>query len=152
MYYEDLPISFLGVSMGAVSVLKSVHDYQLPAEKLILECPFRSLSDAVYSRFENLEIPTFILPELLLFWGGIQNNMNCKAHNSLDYAKKVKIPTLILYGEKDPKVKRQEVDDIYNTLASPEKKLIILEQSGHDHIMEDDVVGWTKAVWTFLGT
>lgn len=149
-YYEDLPISFLGVSMGAVSILKAVHDYQLNAEALILECPFRSLSDAVYNRFENMKIPTFILPELLLFWGGIQNNMDFKAHNSLTYAQKVTIPTLIIYGKKDPKVKQQEVDDIFNALVSAEKKLTILEKSGHDNIMQDDVAGWTKAVWSFL--
>lgn len=150
LYYGDLPISFLGTSMGAVSILKAVHDYDLQAEKLVLECPFRSLSDAVYSRFENLKIPTFVLPELLLFWGGIQNNMNCKTHNSLTYAQKVSIPTLIIYGKKDPKVKRQEIDDIFNTLASTEKKLAILENSGHDHLMADDVTAWTKAVWSFL--
>jgi hypothetical protein len=148
--YQDLPISFLGTSMGAVSILKAVHDYDLQAEKLVLECPFRSLSDAVYSRFENLKVPTFILPELLLFWGGMQNKMDCKAHNSLDYAKKVKLPTLIIYGKKDPKVRRHEVDDVFNALASTEKKLVILENSGHDHLMADDVVGWTKAVWAFL--
>lgn len=150
LYYEDLPISFFGTSMGAVSILKAVHDYQLQAEKLILECPFRSLSDAVYSRFENLKIPTFVLPELLLFWGGIQLNIDSKAHNSLSYAKKVNIPTLILYGKKDPKVRRHEVDDVYNALASTKKKLVIFEEGGHDHLITDDVVIWTKEVWDFL--
>ena len=150
LYYEDLPISLFGTSMGAVSILKAVHDYQLQVEKLVLECPFRSLSDAVYSRFENLKIPTFVLPELLLFWGGIQLNIDSKAHNSLDYAKKVNIPTLMLYGKKDPKVRRYEVDDVYNALASTEKRLVILEKSGHDHLMADDVAGWTKEVWNFL--
>jgi alpha-beta hydrolase superfamily lysophospholipase len=150
LYYEDLPISLLGTSMGAVSILKAVHDYGLSAEKIILECPFRSLSDAVYSRFENLKIPTFVLPELLLFWGGIQNNMDCKAHNSLTYAKKVSLPTLVIYGKKDEKVRRQEVDNIFNALASTEKRLAILENSGHDHLMADDVKAWTKEVWAFL--
>jgi alpha-beta hydrolase superfamily lysophospholipase len=148
--YENLPISLLGISMGAVSILKAIHDYDLDAEKIILECPFRSLSDAVYSRFENLKIPTFILPELLLFWGGIQNDMDCKAHNSLDYAKKVSIPTLLVYGEKDQKVKRVEVDDVFSALASTEKRMAVLEKSGHDNIMADDVKGWTKEVWAFL--
>jgi len=149
-HYQDLPISLFGTSMGAVSILKAVHDNQLQAEKLILECPFRSLSDAVYSRFENLKIPTFILPELLLFWGGIQNDMDSKAHNSLDYAKKVTIPTLVIYGKKDPKVRRQEVDDIFNALASTEKNFLLLENSGHDNLMADDALRWTKEVWAFL--
>ena len=150
LHYENLPISFFGTSMGAVSILKAIHDYQLEAKKLILECPFRSLSDAVYSRFENLKIPTFVLPELLLFWGGIQNNMDSKAHNSLDYASKVTLPTLVIYGKQDPKVRRHEVDDIFNALASTEKNFVLLEHSGHDHLMADDVLGWTKEVWAFL--
>lgn len=151
LYYDDLPISFLGTSMGAVSILKALHDYSdIQAEKLILECPFRSLSDAVYSRFENMHIPTFVLPELLLFWGGIQNDIDSKAHNSVTYAKKVRIPTLVIYGKKDPKVRRHEVDDVFNALMSDNKKLAVLENAGHDHLMADDVTGWTTAVWDFL--
>lgn len=147
--YYDLPISLLGTSMGAVSILKAVHDAPLQIERLIIECPFRSLSDAIYSRFENMKIPQIILPELLLFWGGWQNDMKSWEHNSLTYASKITIPTLVIYGAKDSKVRRYEVDDIVNALGG-KRHLTVLQNAGHDHLMQDDPAGWTKAVWQFL--
>lgn len=148
-YYEELPISLMGISMGSVSILKAIHDYQLNAAHLILECPFESLSTAVHSRFENMNLPTILLPELLLFWGGWQNNMNGFAHNARNYARKVTIPTLVIYGKQDTKVRRSEIDAVFNALAG-ERQLKILEKAGHDHSIEDDRQGWTKAVWSFL--
>lgn len=147
--YYDLPISLMGTSMGAVSILKAMQDYSLDVDKLILECPFASLKDAVYSRFENMQIPRILLPELLLFWGGVQNNMNSWEHNSTHYAQSIEVPTLILYGELDKKVRKQEVNAVFNALAGP-KKLVVLEKAGHDQILADDPPAWTKAVWTFL--
>ncbi|BDS13508.1 alpha/beta hydrolase [Aureispira anguillae] len=147
--YHDLPISLLGTSMGAVSILKAMQDYQLDVEKLILECPFGSLKDAVYSRFENLNIPQVLLPELLLFWGGIQNNMNSWEHNAVNYARSIKVPTLIIYGEQDPKVRKHEIDAVFNALSN-QRRLSIFKNAGHDHIMQDAPQAWTKAVWSFL--
>jgi len=148
-YYDELPISLMGTSMGSVSILKAVHDYQLDAAHLIIECPFESLRTAVYSRFENMKLPTFVLPELLLFWGGWQNDMNGFAHNAANYATKVSVPTLVLYGKNDTKVRRSEVDAVFNALAG-KRQFVVLEDAGHDHMMEDDRAAWTKAVWSFL--
>jgi len=147
--YYDLPISLLGTSMGAVSVLKAMHDYELTVEKLIIECPFGTLSDAVYSRFENMKVPTVILPELLLFWGGMQNDMSCWEHSAVTYASKVKAPTLVVYGEKDPKVRRHEVDAVFHALTG-KRELKLSPNAGHDHLMADDPETWTEAVWGFL--
>ncbi|MCH2021656.1 MAG: lysophospholipase [Saprospiraceae bacterium] len=148
-FYYDLPIYLLGTSMGAVSVLKAMHDHQLKVKKLIIECPFGSIRDAVNNRFENLKIPTLLLPQLLLFWGGLQNNMNCSEHNSAIYAESVSIPTLVLYGRKDPKVRLHEINSVYNALLG-EKQLEIINRAGHDHLMEDDSETWEKVVYGFL--
>jgi alpha-beta hydrolase superfamily lysophospholipase len=147
--YYDLPIYLMGTSMGAVSVLKAMHDYQLKVEKLIVECPFGSLKDAVQSRFENLKIPALVLSDLLLFWGGLQNNMNCREHNSASYAKSISTPTLVIYGRKDPKVRLHEIKAVYSALAG-EKQLEIIEKAAHDHLMEDDPETWKKVIYGFL--
>lgn len=148
-YYGDLEISLLGSSMGAVSILKAVHDYQLNVQKLILECPFGSIKDAVYNRFENMNIPRVLLPEMLLFWSGVQNNMSCWEHNAATYASKVSHSTLIIHGKKDEKVRQHEVDAILKALAGP-SQLEVLENAGHDRLMADDPKAWTQAVWGFL--
>lgn len=147
--YYKLPISLMGSSMGAVSILKAMHDENLAVEKIILECPFGSLKDAVYSRFENMKIPTFLLPEMLLFWGGIQNKMDAWGHDAAKYASKVKVPTLVIYGAKDPKVRRYEVDKVFNALVG-ERVFKLIETAGHDNILEDAPKEWVAAVWGFL--
>ncbi len=147
--YHKLPVILMGTSMGAVSILKSMQDYQLKVEKLIIECPFGSLRDAVISRFENMNIPTFALPDILLFWGGIQCKMDCNLHSAVTYSKSITTPTLLIYGKKDPKVRLHETESVYEALSG-EKKLEIIENAAHDQLMEDDPESWTKAVWGFL--
>ncbi len=149
LYYPDLPTILYGASMGAVSVLKAVHDYQLKPNRLIIEAPFGSMKDAVLSRFENMGLPTQVLPDILLFWGGMQTNMNAFKHNTVAYAQKVTIPTLHIHGAKDPKVRRHETDAVFNALGGM-RYLSILENCAHDNLMLDDPKAWTAAVWDFL--
>ncbi len=148
-YYDDLPITLFGTSMGAVAILKAQHDYQLEVDKIIIEAPFSSLKTAVYSRFQNLEMPQILLPELLLFWGGLQNNMSAFEHDATIYAQTVTVPTLHIYGKKDPKVRLEETRAVFNALAG-KRKLVILEEGKHDNITKDVPKEWTKAVWEFM--
>ena len=148
-YHQNLPIILMGTSMGAVSILNAVSKYEMQLKKLIIECPFESMRTAVESRLDQLELPTAVLADLLLFWGGIQNNMDCTAHNAAKYAAKVKVPTLMIYGQKDPKVSRSEIDHVYQALKGS-KQLEVIENAAHDQLMEDDPETWTKVVWAFL--
>jgi hypothetical protein len=148
-YEKDLPVILLGTSMGAVSVLHAASKYPMDLEKIIIECPFESMYTAVDSRLQQLKLPSLFLADLLLFWGGVQNNMDCTAHRVTDYAKQVKVPTLMIYGQKDSKVQRSEIDHVYEALGGS-KQLEIIEQAAHDQLMEDDPKTWTKVVWSFL--
>lgn len=146
--YPDLPVVLMGSSMGAVSILKAVHDHDLKAEALILECPFESLRAAICRRFENLDLPTTLLPDVLLFWGGWQNDMDAFEHNSVRYAQAVEVPTLLLHGNRDQRVDQAEVSAILQGLQGP-RSMVVLE-AGHDHMISSDQEGWTRAVWSFL--
>lgn len=148
-YYEDLPITLFGTSMGAVAILKAQHDYQLDIKNIIIEAPFAALSDAVNSRFENLGIPQVILPELLLFWGGLLGDMNAFEHDATIYAQKVTVPCLHLYGKNDPKVRMKETKAVFNALAG-KRRLKVLKNAAHDNMMIDDPEVWTATVWEFL--
>lgn len=146
--YPDLPIVLYGSSMGAVSILKAVYDYDLAAECLVLECPFESMEAAIHRRFEQLNVPKTILSDLLLFWGGWQNDMDAFEHKSTRYAAQVKLPTLLLHGKHDQRVHQSEADAIVAQLAGPHQ-LVVLE-AGHDHMYNSDSEGWTRAIWRFL--
>ncbi|MFK7797347.1 MAG: alpha/beta hydrolase [Aureispira sp.] len=147
--YPKLPLVLLGTSMGSVSILKAIHDYDLKPEKLILECPFKDMKTAVMQRFKRFKIPTVVLPDVLLFWGDWQTGIKSRTHNCVNYAQKVTIPTLMLYGANDYRVDRSEIDAVLNALPAP-KKLVVFEKGGHDHIIDDVKKEWTAAVWEFL--
>ena len=71
----------------------------------------------VCARFETMNIPTFPMVGFLFFWGGLQYEYWAFGHNPSEYAKEINCPTLLLYGAKDEKVSRAEIDEIFNNLS-----------------------------------
>jgi len=143
-------IILFGTSMGAVAIMKAIKDYQPEVKSLILECPFGSMRQTVINRFNNMNVPPFALAELLLFWGGVQNGFNTFKHNPAEYAKHIDIPTLLLWGQKDKKVIREEIDNVFLSLKG-EKTLITFPNSGHDDYLEKSKEEWEKTITDYLG-
>jgi alpha-beta hydrolase superfamily lysophospholipase len=148
--YPEQPSYLFGSSMGSVAILKAAQDYDLGATGLILECPFATLRHAIVKRFELVGAPTFLMPDLLLFWGGVQNGYWAYGHSCVKYAKKVTTPTLILYGEKDPKVGREEVELVYKSLASKKKDLVTFPCAEHNYMLPNCPKLWPEAVLKFM--
>lgn len=138
-------IVLFGTSMGAASILKSFHDYPLSPKSIIIECPFGSTYKTVQARFKMLHVPAFPMAALLTFWGGAENGFNAFGHNPTNYAKSVHCPTLLLYGEKDEKVSRAEIDEIYQNLQGP-KQLQTLPEAGHDNYLKQYKDLWYETV------
>lgn len=145
---EDELILF-GCSMGAAAIMKAAEDNVLPVDKLIIECPFGSLLTTTRTRFEAMGFPAFPFAELLLFYGGLHTGFNPFKHNPTDYAEQITIPTLLLYGAKDQRVSRQEIDQIYANLAG-EKELVVFPNSGHEIYLNDHRADWNRSVDGFL--
>lgn len=142
-------IYLFGTSMGAVAIMKAIKDYSLKPKGIILECPFGTMYQTVAARFKNMNVPTFPMAGLLVFWGGVQNGFWAFEHNPADYAKNITCPTLLLYGEKDKNVSRQEIDDIYDNLAG-EKVLRTYKLARHENYLIKYRTEWTKDVSGFL--
>lgn len=142
-------IFLFGTSMGAVAILKSINDYPYNPNGIILECPFGSMYKTTSARFKNMGVPAFPLAGMLVFWGGIQNGFWGFGHNPTNYAKKVYCPTLLLYGEKDKKVSRKEIDQIFKNLKG-EKKLNTYPKAGHENYLNKYTKEWTSDVKHFL--
>lgn len=106
-------ISLFGISMGAVAIMKAISEYDIKPKSIIIECPFGSMYQTVSARFKMQGIPAFPMADLLVFWGGVQNGFWAFSHNPQEYAKNVHCPTLLLYGEKDQKVTRREINSIF---------------------------------------
>ncbi len=142
-------IVLFGPSMGAVAIMKAIEEYKIKPYKIILECPFGSMLTTTQKRFDAMGLPSFPFAELILFYGGLQTGFNAFEHNPIEYAIKINVPALLMYGAKDARVSREEIDSIYGNLPI-EKKLVILENSGHEIYLNDDEVAWNKAVNEFL--
>jgi len=142
-------IIVFGSSMGAVSIMKSIADYKIEPDKIIIECPFGSFKKTTQKRFEAMNLPAFPLANLLIFYGGLQLGFNAFQHNPTEYAKEIKLPTLLLYGAKDARVTRAEIDEIYKNLNG-KKVLGIMENSEHEIYLNDDSEKWNKMIDEFI--
>jgi uncharacterized protein len=144
-------IYLFGTSMGSVAIMKGIADYELQPKGIIIECPFGSMYQTTCARFKIMKVPTFPMAGLLVFWGGVQNNFWALGHNPTEYAKKINCPTLLLYGEQDKNVSRQEIDGIYKNLNGT-KELKIYELAGHENYLLKYKDQWTKDINKFLTT
>jgi uncharacterized protein len=142
-------IYLFGTSMGAVAILKAIDDYGFNPAGIIIECPFGSLYKTTVARFNAMGVPAVPMAGLLVFWGGIQNGFWGFSHNPVDYARSVKCPTLLLYGEKDKRVSRSEIEAIYKNLAG-EKRLKTYPLAGHENYLIQYGIEWKRDIDSFL--
>jgi len=141
-------IYLFGTSMGSVAILKSIQDFKLSPRGIIIECPFGSLYRTVCARFTIMSVPSFPMAALLTFWGGAQHGYWAFSHNPIDYAKSVRCPVLLLFGEKDNRVSREETDKIYVNLQGY-KVLKTYATEGHD-VFTHNIIKWNDDVNEFL--
>ena len=125
--------------------MKAVSQYQLPVSSIVIECPFGTMLQTVKNRFHSLNIPTFLMANLLVFWGGMQNGFNAFTHNPEAYAREIRCPTLLMYGVKDLKVTKQEIETIYNNLPG-QKELVTFPEAGNENYLRRYKKEWTKEV------
>lgn len=147
--HTQQPVILFGTSMGAAAIMKAVCDSSIQADALILECPFGTMQETVEARFHNMHVPAFPMAALLVFWGGLENGFNAFAHNPADYAAHIKIPSLLMYGEKDLNVSRAETDRIFDRLAGY-RQLKLYPESGHENYLKKYKAQWTQNVEVFL--
>ena len=147
--FPNSEIILFGSSMGAVSIMKAMAEFNLKPEKLILKCPFGEMRTTVQKRFEIMQIPSFILADLLLFYGGLQNDFNPYKHNPTEYAKQIETEVLLLYGAKDNRVSKSEIDEIYQNLNG-KKSFHQFEKLGHENYLRNGKEEWLQIVEGFL--
>ena len=141
-------VHLFGMSLGAAAVLKAVNDGARPTS-VILECPFATLLGAVQNRFAMMDVPDMPLAQMLTFWGGVLHGFNAFKHNPEDYARGVRCPALLMWGEADDRVLRRETDAIYAALGGP-KTLVTFPGVGHENYLRADREHWLRVVRAFL--
>ncbi|KAA2245182.1 hypothetical protein F0L74_04265 [Chitinophaga agrisoli] len=143
-------ITLWGMSMGAAAVLKAVPEYKLQPERLILESPFATLTDAVKSRMWAVHLPGTPFAQMVTFWGGVEQGFWAAGFKPSLYAKEIHLPVLLCWGKTDIRVMEHETRDIYTNLGSTQKQLVIFEASGHQSFCRNEHDKWAAAINNFL--
>ncbi|MEO7923349.1 MAG: alpha/beta fold hydrolase [Chitinophagaceae bacterium] len=143
-----------GGSMGAVCIAKAVAQYELKPAGIILEMPFASLQTHIRSRARTTGFRGF--PEkpfgfLVTAWIGIERGFNGFKFRTSSYAARINCPVLLQWGALDRLVLKYETDKVYQSIASPNKKLVIYENADHESFLQKDSAKWRKEVSQFLG-
>ena len=138
-----------GISMGAAAVTKAVNDYPLQPNKIILEMPFGSITEAAEGRIKMMGLPPQPLATLITFWGGTEHGFWAFNMKPSEFAKKINCPALLQWGKNDPRVSQKETDDIYSNISST-KKLVVYENSGHESLCKNENEKWMREISDFL--
>ena len=142
-------ILLYGSSMGAVAILKAVHDYQPEVSGLILEAPYSTMLETTKVRFRLMGLPETPMAHLLVFWGGTLNGFNAFSLNSPDYASNIHAPVLLMLGGMDDKVSEWEVDSIASRLKGP-AHVRIFPEARHESFLNRYDTAWKNEVSLFL--
>ena len=138
-----------GISMGAATITKAINDYDLKPAKVILEMPFGSILDAAQGRIKMMHLPPEPLATLVTFWGGVEHGFWAFDMKPVSFVKKIGCPVLLQWGKNDPRVTKNEIDQIYNNIKIPEK-LVVYENSGHESLCKKEYSKWYNEVSVFL--
>lgn len=139
-----------GISMGAATITKAVHDYSLQPNKIILEMPFGTIEDAVKGRLKLMGVPQQPMATLLTFWGGTINGFWAFNMQPQEFAKKITCPVLLQWGANDPRVSRSEEDIIFKNLATTNKKFVVYQTAAHESLCKKENEKWVTTVDSFL--
>ena len=140
-----------GISMGAATIIKAMHDFaSVQPSRVILEMPFGTMYDAVKGRLRFMEVPQEPLAILLTFWGGTELGIWAFSNKPEEYAKSISCPALLEWGAEDPRVSRTETENIFKNLSSKEKTYAEYKNAGHESLCKNDHAVWMQYVTSFL--
>lgn len=142
-------IILYGISMGSAAILRAIDKEGVQPDAIVVESPFNRLLDTVNNRFDAVGIPAFPSAQLVIFWGGVQDGFDAFAHNPVEYAPSVKCPTLLMQGDRDPRVTLAQARSIFDQLGGP-KEFVDFSGAGHESLIVADPQMWKERVARFL--
>jgi len=139
-----------GMSLGAVIISKSIWQYDLQPQKIILEMPFNRLEDHISSRARNSGFPGEPFGFFVTLWSGIEQGYWAYGHKTSRYVKRINSPVLLQWGNNDDYVSKKEIEKIFAAINSSNKKLEIYDGAGHGPLVSVNETKWREVVNNFL--
>ncbi|MBQ0064532.1 MAG: alpha/beta hydrolase [Firmicutes bacterium] len=131
-YGEDIQIYLHGISMGATTVLCTVNNIPSNVKGILADCGYASAQDQLVHTMKQNHIP---LPRasyhLINYKLKRRYHADLQEINAKKVLKSTEVPIKIIHGEKDTFVPVQNALDIYNSIQSDNKEMIIIEGAEH---------------------
>lgn len=144
-------IYLFGGSMGAVAVARSVAVFHLQPSGIILDMPFDGLIDHLKARGRSYGFPQNLFAIPVACWMSLESSFPVFNHKTSEYAKEINCPVLLEWGTADHLVTQKETDQIFKSLASKNKKLLVYKNGVHSSLLKQDPLQWKRAMHDFLG-
>lgn len=146
---KERKVLLYGQSLGAASILGATGSGKAAPDAIIAEAPFDSLLQTVGNRFSVMGMPRFPFAHLLVFWGGVQHGFNGFDHAPAEAAKGIRVPTLVMMGEKDSRVGLESGQTVAASLGA-NGTFHVFRGKGHAFLVQDATSEWRETVSTFL--
>jgi alpha-beta hydrolase superfamily lysophospholipase len=124
----------MGRSLGSLSALEIAFASQDSLPGIIIESGFMSIVRIL----RHLDVPV----------GGVDLDVIDKA--CVERARTITLPVLIIHGEYDALVPFGEAEDLYDTIKSEDKQLLMIPAADHNDIMFVGLNEYFKAVRAFI--
>jgi uncharacterized protein len=124
----------MGRSMGSIAALDLAHRFPDKIKGLLLESGFASVTRLI----KHLRLPS----------RGI--DLKEIEEERLAMIREIRLPALIIHGEQDNLVPLQEGKDLYQLLAGPNKKLVIIPKADHNSVMFYGMETYFQSIREFL--
>ena len=147
--YPGRKLLLYGQSLGASAVLRAAGSKGVLPDAIIVEAPFDSLLQTIGNRLSTLGLPRFPFSHLLVFWGGVQQGFNGFDHSPAQFARQIRVPTLVMMGENDTRVGLQAGKLIASNLADY-GAFHIFKGRRHAFLVQDATEEWNETVTAFL--
>lgn len=147
---KDGKIFLSGFSMGAVAIMKAMHDKPMQVDGLILSAPFSTLENTIGSRAKLLGAPEQPAASLFTFWIGALNGFNAFSFKPIEDGKSIDVPTLLMCGKDDQYISNKEISNIYNAIKATDKELILFDDCTHERYLLKHRDKWVNIVSEFV--
>ncbi|OGW18058.1 MAG: hypothetical protein A3G93_02615 [Nitrospinae bacterium RIFCSPLOWO2_12_FULL_45_22] len=129
------PLFLMGRSLGSASVVELAYHYQAQMKGLIIESGFAN----ILGLFEHLGFPvkSFGFTEEPKFSNRVK-------------VRSISIPSLIIHAEYDQLIPLSEAHDLFNSLSTDDKRLVVIPRADHNTILAIGMEPYFQALEHFI--
>lgn len=150
---DSIPIGIWGNSMGGAIALQALE----ADERInfgIVESTFRSLDEVVFEYGKRMAKGVMIkqISDYALKRAAEEANFDPTVVQPIESAKEIEQAVLIAHGDSDKRISVDNAQDLFDSLKTEKKELVIVPRAGHLNMMEVGGEGFKSLVMDFVNS